>query len=212
VNLLDRLPFREIVLADFEFVARPGERPEPVCLVAKLLRSGRTIRLWRDQFGPEPPYPIDAGTQFVAFYASAELGCHRALSWPMPARILDLYTEFRDRTNGLPTPAGAGLLGALTFFGRDTLGATEKEEMRALVMGGGPWSDDERERIFRYCESDVDAVARLLSAMLPRLDLPRALVRGRYMAAASAMEYAGTPIDVDMLSRLREHWTGIQDA
>ena len=39
------LPYREIVLVDFEFVAQPGERPEPVCLVAKLLRSGRTIRL-----------------------------------------------------------------------------------------------------------------------------------------------------------------------
>ena len=80
--------------------------------MAKLLRAGRTIRLWRDQFGPVPPYPTDSNTLFVAYYASAELGCHRVLGWPMPARILDLFTEFRDRTNGLTTPAGAGLLGA----------------------------------------------------------------------------------------------------
>jgi DNA polymerase-1 len=70
------LPYREIALVDFEFIAHPGERPEPVCLVVKLLRAGRTIRLWRDQFGPAPPYPVDAGTLFVAYYASAELGCH----------------------------------------------------------------------------------------------------------------------------------------
>ena len=74
------------------------------------LRGGRTIRLWRDQFGPTPPYPTGSDTLFVAYYASAELGCHRVLGWPMPARILDLFTEFRDRTNGLPTgrrgPAG----------------------------------------------------------------------------------------------------------
>jgi hypothetical protein len=57
----------------------------------------------------------------------------------------------------------------------------------------------------------VAALARLLPAMLPRLDLPRALLRGRYMAAASAIEFAGVPIDTATLALLREHWTGIQD-
>jgi hypothetical protein len=47
--------------------------------------------------------------------------------------------------------------------------------------------------------------------MLPKLDLPRALLRGRYMAAAAAMEHVGTPIDVDTLDLFRRHWTGIQD-
>jgi DNA polymerase-1 len=162
-------PFREIWAADFEFVALPGERPDPVCLVAKELRTGQEIRLWRDQFGPAPPYPTNAENLFVAYYASAELGCHRALNWPMPARILDLYTEFRDRTNGLETPSGAGLLGALVYFGLDNIGAQEKREMRDLVMRGGPWSSDERAAILDYCASDVDALARLLPAMLPRL-------------------------------------------
>jgi DNA polymerase-1 len=209
--MLEALPYREVWAADFEFTAPPGERQTPVCLVARELRSGRTIRLWQDQFGPTPPFPIGADVLFVAYYASAELGCFRTLGWPMPARILDLFTEFRDRTNGLTTPAGAGLLGALTYFGLDTIGADEKSEMRALVMGGGPWSTDDRSAILDYCESDVVALARLLPAMLPRIDLPRALVRGRYMAAAAAMEFNGTPIDVEMLARLRRHWTDIQD-
>ena len=210
--MLVALPhYREIALVDFEFAAPPGERPEPVCLVAKLLTADRTIRLWRDQFGPSPPYPIDADTLFVAYYASAELGCHRALGWRMPARVLDLFAEFRERTNGRTTPSGAGLLGALAYFGLDAIGATEKEEMRALIAGGGPWSEDERERILDYCESDVQALARLLPAMFPRIDLPRALVRGRYMAAAATMEHNGVPIDVETLGHLREHWTGIQD-
>ena len=97
-------PFREVWAADFEFIAHPGERPDPVCLVARELKSGRDIRLWRDQLGPSPPYATGPDTLFVAYYASAELGCHRALGWPMPARILDLFTEFRARTNGLPPP------------------------------------------------------------------------------------------------------------
>ena len=62
-----------------------------------------------------------------------------------------------------------------------------------------------------YCEGDTEALARLLKAMAPKIDLPRALLRGRYMAAVSAMEYAGAPIDTLSLERLRRYWTPIQD-
>ena len=75
----------------------------------------------------------------------------------------------------------------------------------------GPWSSAERAAILDYCESDVVALARLLPAMESRIDLPRALVRGRYMAAAAIMEYTGIPIDVPTLALLRQYWTDIQD-
>src|ERR1035437_4713312 len=39
--ILDLLPFREIWVVDFEFGSKPGENPEPVCLVAWELKSGR---------------------------------------------------------------------------------------------------------------------------------------------------------------------------
>src|SRR6516164_583459 len=204
-------PYREIWLVDFEFEAGAGERPVPVCLCARELHSGRELRLWQDEFGPTPPYSTDANSIFVAYYASAELGCHLALGWPAPARILDLFTEFRCSTNGLAVPAGNGLIGALTSYGLDAIGASEKEDMRALVMRGGPWTAEERQKVLNYCMSDVDALARLLPVMAPRIDLPRALLRGRYMGAAARMEYAGVPIDTDTLNKLRQHWTSIQD-
>src|SRR6476659_481876 len=47
--------------------------------------------------------------------------------------------------------------------------------------------------------------------MLPKIDLPRALLRGRYMAAAAHMEHNGVPIDVETLDLFRHHWFGIQD-
>ena len=47
--------------------------------------------------------------------------------------------------------------------------------------------------------------------MLPRIDLPRALLRGRYMAAVARMERNGVPIDVSTLDLLRRNWSGIQD-
>jgi DNA polymerase-1 len=196
--------FREIVLVDFEFEIGQGELPVPVCLVAHELLSGRRFRLMRDQLGPAAPYATGSDVLFVAFYANAELGCYRVLGWPMPKCILDLFCEFRDLTNGLPTPAGAGLLGALTYFGLDGIGATEKKEMQT-ALGDGSWRGQYTpEEIMDYCETDVLALARLLPVMWPKIDLPRALLRGRYMAAAAAMEHFGVPIDVPTLERLRD--------
>ena len=51
-----------------------------------------------------------------------------------------VVSKFRNRTNGLTTPSGSGLIGALTYFGLDTMGAVEKDELRQLVLRGGPWS------------------------------------------------------------------------
>jgi DNA polymerase I len=218
------LPYRHIIVADFEFefgghdsfeaASRSGEHPRPVCLVAKDLISKQEWREWRDQFGPAPPFPIGPDALFVAYYASAELGCFKALGWQNPANILDLFCEFRLRTNktrarGTP-PASARLVDALTYFGLDSLAAIEKDEMRLLILRGGPWSPEERAAILDYCATDIDALERLLPAMLPRIDLPRALLRGRYMAAAAAMEWAGVPIDVPTLELLRTHWVEIQ--
>ena len=67
--------------------------------------------------------------------------------------------------------------------------------MIARILAGGPWSADDRAEILRYCESDVLLLERLLPAMFPRIDLPRALLRGRFMKAAAAIEWNGIPID-----------------
>jgi DNA polymerase-1 len=130
--------FREVVVLDFEFTIAPGDRSRPACLVARELVSGRHHRVWADGFGPNPPYPTGNDVLVVAYYASAELGCYRALNWPMPTRILDLFAEFRNITNGLPTVAGAGLLGALAHYGLDTINAVEKKELQQAI-GTGTW-------------------------------------------------------------------------
>ncbi|WP_114652603.1 hypothetical protein [Polynucleobacter necessarius] len=81
----------------------------------------------------------------VAYFASAEMACFKALGWPMPKNILDLYAEFRNKTNGLPyLPGGRSLIGAMKFFGLDSIAIEHKEEMRALALRGGPYSHYER--------------------------------------------------------------------
>ncbi len=206
------LPFSKIWLVDFEFGNRPGEQVEPVCLVARELRSGRTVRLWQDELlaAAGPPYEVDGDALFVAFYASAEVACHLALGWLVPRNIVDLFVEFRCQTNGQRLPAGAGLLGALVAHGLDAMEAVEKDEMRQLALRGGPWTNKESAALLHYCEADVDALGRLLPAMAGGLDLPRALVRGRYMASVARMEAAGVPIDLPMLLRLRAAWPGLK--
>jgi DNA polymerase I len=71
--------FREVVVVDTEFITTPGNRPIPVCLVAHEVRSGRRVRLWQGEFGPVPPYASGPDVLFIAYYASAELGCYRVL-------------------------------------------------------------------------------------------------------------------------------------
>jgi hypothetical protein len=207
------LGFKEIWAADFEFSAPPGERPSPICMVAMELISGRRIRLWQDDLSrmKEPPFSTGPDSLLVAYYASAEIGCFLSLGWPVPANVLDLYTEFRNLTNGRGTPSGSGLLGALIYFGLDCMDSAEKDEMRDLAIRGGPWTDEERRALLDYCESDVIALGRLLPCMLPQIDLPRALTRGRYMAAAARIEHNGIPIDVPSLQVLRDNWAAVQE-
>ena len=47
---------------------------------------------------------------------------------------------------------------------------------------------------------------KLLRKMIARIDMPRALLRGRYMKAVAHMEHRGIPVDLPLLDGLREHW------
>jgi hypothetical protein len=211
--------FREVVVADAEFTAIPGERSGPVCMVAREMRSGRIHRIFKGQFGPTPPYPTGPDVLFVAFVAPAELGVYQSNGWPMPERVLDLYAEFRNHTNmgskedqASRTPAGRGLLGASAFFGLPLHDADAKKAMQQAI-GSDTWQGRHSpEEIMDYCQSDQEATARLLVAMLPKItNLPQAVYRGRYMKAAAVMEQTGPPIDVEMFERLRQGWPGIKD-
>jgi hypothetical protein len=108
--------FREVWLCDFEFISGPGERPIPVCMMAYEAHTSRWTRLWRDQLGRHPPFDTGRDTLFVAYFASAEIGCFLALGWQVPAAILDLYTEFRIATNGAGVVPNNKLITALTHY------------------------------------------------------------------------------------------------
>jgi len=204
-NWLDH--YREIWLADFEYRQPDGDKPEPHCIVAIEHRTDRTVRLWSDDLFsmPSPPFPIGDDVLFVAFFASADLNCFRVLGWPMPQRILDLYAEFKNHTNGYyGLSEKPNLLIALQYFGLSGIEAVEKKSMRDIAIRGGPFTEQEKQDLLEYCESDVIALRQLLTVMSPHLE-PQALLRGRYMVAVSSMEMTGTPIDVVTYRRLVKH-------
>ncbi len=197
---------------DTEYSAPAGHRPQPICLVARELRTGRQLRLWEDQLAqlPAAPFRTDRRALFVAYAAAAEFTVFKVLGWPAPERVLDLFFEFRAITNGLSTPCGSGLLGALTYHGLPAMAGAEKDTMRQLAIRGGPYTEAERAALLDYCAEDVEALARLLPAMGPTIDLPRALLRGRYAWAVASMEHRGIPMDVATLAHLKQRWGAVQ--
>jgi len=146
-----------------------GNLQEVVCLVAKELFAGETMRLWKSELNElaEAPFPIDESALFVAFFATAELNSFISLGWKLPKNVLDLFVEFRVATNGLNPTHGNGLLGAMLYL--DIAGgmvSEEKDQMRDLILSGGPWSDTQIEEILSYCESDVNALEKLFKGMI----------------------------------------------
>ncbi|TWU67578.1 DNA polymerase I, thermostable [Crateriforma conspicua] len=204
--------FDSVWSLDFEFSQPPGERPRVVCLVAREYKTRRLIRVDMDTLATmrRPPFNVDATALFVAYFSSAEWNCFLSLGWPLPACVLDLWAEFRCLLNGTKPAAGWGLLGCLAHFGFDSMLASEKQELRELAIRGGPYTDTEMAALLDYCQTDVDALDKLLPAMLPQIDFPRAVHRGRYMKAVACMESAGVPIDVETLAMFRRQWEPIK--
>jgi hypothetical protein len=209
---LDAPDGAEIVSADFEFEGGldRGEPPQPLCGCWKSLRTGREVKLWRDQLRglSRPPFSTGPETILLAYAANAELANYRVPGWPAPHRVLDLHAEFRAVVNdGVKKPKGYhSLLGALSYYGEAGSDAGLKDAMRDRILQGEPFTRKEKQDILRYCMSDVTATIRLFEKMAPNLKWPQALLRGSSLIPIAAMEVAGIPIDTDLWSRLVLVW------
>ncbi|MBW8617068.1 MAG: hypothetical protein KGO21_00035 [Hyphomicrobiales bacterium] len=212
-----QLPYEKIYACDFEYFGDEADPKTPVCLVIRELRSGKVYRYWQDELLNLSKAPFSTGPKvlWIAYFSSAEWGMFLQLGWALPERIFDCFTEFVCETNGIEYPGGKSLLAALEYFGCHASSAEEKMSMRELILAGGPWSEYQKSSILDYCQSDVDALAQLFPRMIMKWvkdeqRLGQALLRGRYMAAASAIERNGIPIDVELLQNLKDNWDHIK--
>jgi len=224
--------FDDVVSIDTEYIPEPGEPIIPLCAAWHSFRAGETCCAWVSELGSSPPYPIGKNVLIVSYYAPAELGFHRAMGWRDPERIVDCCVEYRNLFNCLETIvdlkpelkngedfSGFSLRGALMQFGLDGAGIF-KNEMFGLVerelariAHGETYSYNEAERqvFLETCAKDASATGKLFTAMLPRLDPPRALFRGRYQPCVAEMEKTGIPIDRPMLELIRERFPAIRE-
>jgi DNA polymerase I len=206
--------FLEIWCVDFEFHQPEGDRPEPLCISALELRSGRLIKLWLpDADLGAAPFTVDKSAVMVTFMGTAELNCFLSLGWAFPTFHLDLYVEERAYTNGRvldPAHLGRSLLDVLGRYGLSHgVSAERKQAMRELAIRGGPYTEQERRDLMDYCDTDVFALRDLIGVMSP-LDMQRALHRGECMKSFARIEHEGVPIDTATLDVFRNRWGDIR--
>ena len=171
----------------------PGAGWQPSFLAARELSSQRSVALDHAALfaTPIPPYPTSGNALLIGFVGEAIVGCHIALRWALPAHIVDLKVKFRNLANGHPKPCGDGVAGALIWFGLPGSGGIYC--CQTLIDGNG----------------EVAALEQLFLAMRSHVDLPRAVLRGRFLIAVARIEITGIPIDVTKLDTLRRHWRNI---
>jgi hypothetical protein len=202
--------FKAIWFVDTEYCQPDGERPRPICLVAREHFTGAVVRQWLwGEPAPQPPFPVGPDVLAVSYAATAEWSVFLSLHWPLPVRILDLHAEYRWLKSGFKLP-GYGQLDAMAEFGLPCMNKLYKSDMRALCRRGGPFTYEEQREIVDYCEQDVDGLAALFDRMSALIQWAQALFRGRFTAALARVEAAGVPIDQDLYPRLQQHREAIR--
>lgn len=204
-------PQKQFWVCDFEFTISEGNRPKPICMVAHEINTGKTESIWlQGVANPQPPFnPLDENVTYISFYSIAELTCHLALNWSLPINIIDLYPEYKIVTNGYIGEKN-GLIDACARYGVPTIDQVTKDTIRVRIIQGPPYTDEEKNIILEYCKTDVIETTGLYKAMLPTLDIDRALFRGQYMKCNAIMEHNGIPIDKEILDRLIANWESIK--
>jgi DNA polymerase-1 len=208
--------FREIWHCDFEFRQDADHRPVPVAMFAKEHRTGTEISMRRPDLLAVSKIPFDAGPQtlFVSYSAVAELTCCAVLGWAPPTNVLCTYVETSAAINGLAIDGleqkRPSLLETCDLFNIPHMAAQHKAEMRELILTKSDYSEDEWHAIEDYNKDDVLLDMPLLRALAPTVDMPIALLRGRYLKAVAAMELRGVPIDADYLRELQANWQALR--
>jgi len=236
--------FGSVVVVDFEFEVTANNLPNPLCMVAYVLdgnlRYVRTMRLWRGEFGPAPPFNIGPDSLFVAYSAQAEMTCFKVLGWQFPAHIFDQHTAYIAATNVLlpylpdkeeraarkKLLGGRSLEDACHSYRLTGWSGMDKNTIRKSI-GDGTWVGRySPQDIITYCEEDVRMEMLLLRKQLrphfdhrgyygtlPAADVPHIIWWSEYAAkVVASVQARGTLIDVPLYNLIRENRLAMIDA
>jgi hypothetical protein len=215
--------FHSAIVVDFEYEIEDGGLPNVLCMVANVLdenlRHVRTIRIWRGDFGPRPPFDTGPDTVIIGYSLWAEMTCFQMLGWKLPECVFDLHTVFLA-TGNLLLPYAPDevrkrprkrLPDACRAYGLEGWEKIDKGNM-AQDIGEGRWREYGKPAVFAYCQEDVDMSTKLLRRQLTGygnykpVDVGRVLYWSKYSAKAVArIQARGMPIDMPL-------WNAVQEA
>jgi hypothetical protein len=216
--------FRQVVVLDFEAELTPGAMPGVLCLVAYILdanlRLVRTVRMWRGEFGPRPPFDVDDDTLVVGYSLQFEMLCFLTLGWDFPVHVYDLHTAYLSATNFLlPKPLHdekrkkprKRLSDACRAYGIKGWENIDKPQI-AEDIGDGLWWKYGHKICLAYCEEDTKNSAELLRRQLRGangwMPIDAALVMhwSEYSAKAVArIQAKGMPVDMPIWNLVQEN-------
>jgi DNA polymerase-1 len=219
--------FTNVVVADFEYEVSDGDLPNILCMVAHVLNENlqhvRTIKLWRGEFGKDPPFDIGDDTVFVAYSAWAEMTCFMQLGWKFPKHIFDQHTAYLAKSNILlpysdadekPKKQRKRLPDACRAYGLEGWELVDKDSIAADI-GRGNWKRYGRDVVLNYCEEDVVMSTRLLRAQVRdrMTSVDHVLHWSNYSAKATAQIQArGMPIDMELWNLVQENKAAVVQA
>ena len=197
--------------------------PNVLCMVAFVLNENlqhvRTIKMWRGDFGREPPFDTGPDALFVAYSAWAEMTCFMELGWEFPEHIFDLHTAYLAASNVLlphnPDEVRKrqekGLAAACRAYDIEGWENIDKKAI-AKAIGEGRWREYGRDGCFNYCEEDTKKETELLRKQLrgwsqfQPASVEHILHWSNYSAKAIAQVQArGMPIDMFLWNAVQEH-------
>jgi len=183
--------FDQVVVLDFEYEIEDGGLPNVLCMVAYVLDQNLqhvcTIRLWRGEFGREPPFDVGPNTLVVAYSAWAEMICFLVLGWKFPIYIYDLHTAYLASTNILlpyepeakRTKPRKRLADACRAYGiagwenidKETIakdiGEGRWQLLRRQLRGHGPFAPVDVVRVLYWSDYSAKAIARIQARGMP---------------------------------------------
>jgi DNA polymerase I-like protein with 3'-5' exonuclease and polymerase domains len=210
---LDRLPYPHVLCLDTEFRTQ-GDPHRGWCLCGVELRNGREFKLWLDGCLVVPPFPLDDSTLFVAFVAGADVATLRVYGWSMPARIFDLFQEFRLVSNTGQRSDPHSLEEAAVYYGITMMDHAAKKHMQQEAQERTVWPPELQQQLVDYCFKDALATARVFLCVLAQwleihagqeeVALHHALRRGRFAAVMAETELRGIPFSMPDWVTLRD--------
>jgi DNA polymerase-1 len=202
--------FKAVWSIDFEFKTVNEFIVEVHCCVLKDFLTGRVVRLFAEELKTPPSFLQDEDIVFITFYGIAEFRCFLKLGWCFPKYHIDLYVEFSNLVNNTSYGKKKSLLSVLNYYGFDCLESQEKDEMRELAMRGSPYSNSERLSLLDYCQSDVEALEKILPKIISDALIPYSLLRGDYIKSLAVVEENGIAVDHKRIRDFEEHFPALR--